>query len=224
MTTPPCFRKVNPGDFPVLYVSLSSRHHAAVDGRRIRRDHAGAADFAVARHRPGAGLRRAEIRRARPGRSGRGGGAQHFARRHPHRRRQGQFQHAGRHAAGPERRRDAARHRRDAARGRLPRRGRGLSQRRAGQAQRDRARRSTASRTTRSRPGSTTTRAIVLAIQRQPDANTVEVVDVVRAELPAIRAQVPAVDPDGDAVRPLDLDPRGGRRRAGDAGDRHLRW
>jgi HAE1 family hydrophobic/amphiphilic exporter-1 len=35
-------------------------------------------------------------------------------------------------------------------------------------------------------------RAIVLAIQRQPDANTVEVVDMVRAKLPQMRAQVPA--------------------------------
>jgi HAE1 family hydrophobic/amphiphilic exporter-1 len=35
-------------------------------------------------------------------------------------------------------------------------------------------------------------RAIVLAIQRQPDANTVEVVDAVKAKLPSFRAQVPA--------------------------------
>ncbi len=35
-------------------------------------------------------------------------------------------------------------------------------------------------------------RAIVLAVQRQPDANTVEVVDLVRNKLPAMRAQVPA--------------------------------
>ena len=34
-------------------------------------------------------------------------------------------------------------------------------------------------------------RAIVLAIQRQPDANTVEVVDGVREKLPAMRAQIP---------------------------------
>ncbi|HET7805164.1 MAG TPA: efflux RND transporter permease subunit [Pseudolabrys sp.] len=34
-------------------------------------------------------------------------------------------------------------------------------------------------------------RAIVLAIQRQPDANTVEVVDLVRGKLPQMRAQVP---------------------------------
>jgi HAE1 family hydrophobic/amphiphilic exporter-1 len=35
-------------------------------------------------------------------------------------------------------------------------------------------------------------RAVVLAIQRQPDANTVEVVDSVRAKLPQLRVQVPA--------------------------------
>ncbi len=34
-------------------------------------------------------------------------------------------------------------------------------------------------------------RAIVLAIQRQPDANTVQVVDMVREKLPQMRAQVP---------------------------------
>ena len=34
-------------------------------------------------------------------------------------------------------------------------------------------------------------RAIVLAIQRQPDANTVAVVDMVRDKLPAMRAQIP---------------------------------
>ncbi len=34
-------------------------------------------------------------------------------------------------------------------------------------------------------------RAIVLAIQKQPDANTVAVVDAIRAKLPALRAQIP---------------------------------
>jgi HAE1 family hydrophobic/amphiphilic exporter-1 len=34
-------------------------------------------------------------------------------------------------------------------------------------------------------------RAIVIAIQKQPDANTVAVVDAVRAKLPALRAQIP---------------------------------
>ncbi|HWP25380.1 MAG TPA: efflux RND transporter permease subunit [Xanthobacteraceae bacterium] len=36
------------------------------------------------------------------------------------------------------------------------------------------------------------TRSIVLAIQRQPDANTVAVVDAVKALMPSLRAQVPA--------------------------------
>jgi HAE1 family hydrophobic/amphiphilic exporter-1 len=36
------------------------------------------------------------------------------------------------------------------------------------------------------------TRAIALAVQRQPDANTVEVVDAIKAALPAITAQLPA--------------------------------
>jgi len=36
------------------------------------------------------------------------------------------------------------------------------------------------------------TRAIMLAIQRQPDANTIAVVDAVRERLPSFRAQVPA--------------------------------
>lgn len=35
-------------------------------------------------------------------------------------------------------------------------------------------------------------RAVVLAVQRQPDANTVEVVDLVRSKLPQFRAQIPA--------------------------------
>ena len=47
---------------------------AALGGERIWRDHAGAADFAAAGRGPGAGVRRAEIRRARAGRSGRRGG------------------------------------------------------------------------------------------------------------------------------------------------------
>ena len=38
----------------------------------------------------------------------------------------------------------------------------------------------------------TDTRAIVLAIQRQPGTNTVEVVDAIRALLPTFRAQLPA--------------------------------
>src|SRR5476651_1882111 len=61
-------------------------------------------------------------------------------------------------------------------------------------------------------------RAVVLAVQRQPDANTVAVVDMVREKLPTMRAQVPPAIR-MEAVRPLDLDPRGGERCAGNAGD-----
>ena len=63
-------------------------------------------------------------------------------------------------------------------------------------------------------------RAIVLAIQKQPDANTVAVVDPVLAKLPALRAQIPpSVDDAGDDG-PLDLDPPGGQRRRGNPADR----
>ena len=124
------------GRLPGAVRQHALRHHAAVGGRRLRRNGAGAADLAIAGRRAGAGLWRAEIRRARAGRSGRGGGAQHLARRHPHRGGQGQFQHAGRRRCRARAKRNAAGHRRNAARGRLPRRGRGLPQRRAGQARR----------------------------------------------------------------------------------------
>ena len=155
MTTPPSFRKVNPGDSPILFISLRSRHAAAVQDQRIRRDHHRAADFAIGRRRAGAGLWRAEIRRPCAGRSGRRGRAQHLARRCPHRRRQGQFQRAGRHAFRPEPEHHAGRDQRDGARRRLSRRRRRVSQRPADQAERDRARHRRASKTTRSRPGST---------------------------------------------------------------------
>ena len=53
---------------------------------------------------------------------------------------------------------------------------------------------STACKTTRSRRGITRhgTRAIVLAIQRQPGANTVEVVDNIKRMLPQFSEQIPA--------------------------------
>ena len=79
MTTPPGFRKVNPGEFPILFIAiisptlpLSTVHEYA--------DTIAQQDLAAARRRPGADLRRAEIRRARAGRSGGGGRARHLAR------------------------------------------------------------------------------------------------------------------------------------------------
>ena len=60
-------------------------------------------------------------------------------------------------------------------------------------------------------------RSIVLAIQRQPDANTVEVVDRVKAMLPQFRDELPptvSIDLLNDRS---DLDPRCGARRRNDA-------
>ena len=51
-------------------------------------------------------------------------------------------------------------------------------------------------------------RSIVLAIQRQPDANTVAVVDAVKAQAAGVPRADPALDHDGTADGPLDLGPR----------------
>ena len=195
MTTPPFFRKVNPGDFPVLFISLISPTLPLSTVDEYGEIAAGAADLAAPRRRPGAGLRRAEIRGARPGRSGRGRGAQHLARRHPHRPGQGQFQHAGRHAVGA-----AAQNVTLIASGAMQH-ARRLSQ--ASSSPSATARRSsstrspassTASRTTRSRAGSTTSAPIVLAIQRQPDANTVDGRRLGQGAAAALPRAGPAVD------------------------------
>ena len=191
MTTPPFFRKVNPGDFPVLYVSLRSDTMPLSTVDDYAENGAGAADLAVAGRRAGAGLWRAEIRRARAGQSGGSGGAQYFARRHPQRRRQGQFHHAGRHADRPERRasrcwppapcehaadyRDVVVAYRNGAPVKLNQIAHVIDSVENDQIA----------------TWFNDARAIVLAIQRQPDANTVAVVDLVRDKLPAMRAQVP---------------------------------
>ncbi len=67
-------------------------------------------------------------------------------------------------------------------------------------------------------------RSIVLAIQRQPDANAVAVVDAVKEPSADVPRAGAGVDQHGPAQRPLDLDPRLGRRRAGDAGSSRSCW
>ena len=52
MTIPPSFRKVNPSDFAVLFISLSIRDAAAVGGQRIWRHHHRAGAFANSRASP----------------------------------------------------------------------------------------------------------------------------------------------------------------------------
>ena len=66
-----------------------------------------------------------------------------------------------------------------------------LSQRGACPVARYRARVSTASRTPNWRPGTTAQPAVILDIQRQPGANTIQVVEAVRALLPKLAASLP---------------------------------
>ena len=76
------------------------------------------------------------------------------------------------------------------------------------------ARHRTRSRTTRPPAGTTRTRAIMLGVYRQPEANTVEVVDRVKALLPSFDSQLPR----GASLHVLNdrsrLDPRRRPRRA----------
>ena len=68
MPTPPSYQKVNPADQPILYLALNSPTLplSAVD--EYARDPDRAADLDGQRRGPGAGLRLAEVRRARPAR------------------------------------------------------------------------------------------------------------------------------------------------------------
>ena len=201
MTTPPFFRKVNPGDFPVLFISLISPTLPLSTVNEYGETLLAQQISQLSGRRPGAGLRRAEIRRARAGRSGGGGGAQHLARRHPHRRCQGQFQHPGRHAdrARPATSRctasGAMRHADDYRNVVV-----GLAQRRAGQARRNRQRhRQRRERQDRElvqrRPRRSCSRS-----SGSPTPTRSRWSTLVSDQLPQFRAQVPAVDPHGDAA------------------------
>ena len=69
MPTPPSYSKVNPADTPVIYLAITSDTMPLYRARRIRRDDHGAAHLHRRRRGAGAGLRRAEVRRAHPARS-----------------------------------------------------------------------------------------------------------------------------------------------------------
>ena len=64
-------------------------------------------------------------------------------------------------------------------------------------------------------------RAVVLAIQRQPGTNTIEVVDAVRKLLPTFRAAAAGRGEPGRRLRPLGGHPRVGPRRAVHAAAHH---
>jgi len=117
MTVPPSFRKVNPGDSPIIMFSLVSAtlplstvdDYGEITLAQQISQLPGIAQVQV--------FGRAEIRRTGAGRSRRRGIPRHFARRCQNLRWQDQFQHAGRH-----RRRRKAEHHPDGDRGHAHRR------------------------------------------------------------------------------------------------------
>ena len=67
MPTPPSFRKVNPGDQPIISLFLTSPNMRLSDLDEYAEIHDGAAHFHGGRRGPGAGLRLRQICRARAG-------------------------------------------------------------------------------------------------------------------------------------------------------------
>ncbi len=98
MTTPPSYRKVNPGASAVLQLTLVSQEPSAVDGQRICGNQHRPAAFHASRSGADRDFRSAEIRRSCPGRSRPARGPGHFDRRGPTRGRGGELDHAGRGA------------------------------------------------------------------------------------------------------------------------------
>ena len=149
----------------------------------------GAAHLDGRGRRPGAGLRRAEVRRARPARPARSSPPAASAST----RSAARSQHANVNLPtgilyGPDKSLHHAGRRAAHRRRRVPAADRRLPRRQAGAPRRRSARSSTASRTTRSRPGSSTSARIILAIQRQPGTNTVEVAQRGQAAAADVRA------------------------------------
>ena len=65
-------------------------------------------------------------------------------------------------------------------------------------------------------------RCVYLSIQKQPGINVVQIVDAIKALLPAIRDAAAGVGDARRPQRPLGHDPRVGARRQADAGDRPI--
>ena len=170
------------------------RRPADLQGRRLRLHDPGAEAFDRARAFGRSRIvRPAALRDARPGRSRRARGARPRPR--------GCAQRAGgdpiNRPKGVLDRRAAdlhARHQRPAVqRGAFHERHRRLPQRRAGAARRMSPMSSTECRTAASAPGTTTPPAEVLAIQRQPGANIIELVDTIKEMMPQLEAVDPAL-------------------------------
>ena len=211
---PPSYEKVNPADQPVLYLALTSKTLPLLAARRVRRDHDGAAHLDGRGRRAGAGLRPAEVRRARPARPA-------AARQPRHRHRRG-------------RRRRAQRQRQPADRDPVRAADRRSPSRPTGRSSTRRATGRSSSRTATARRSASATsadvvdgvendktaawyndeRSISLAIFKQPGTNTV----AGRRGGPQAAADVPeaaaGVGLAPRPLRPLGVDPRLGQRRA----------
>ena len=230
MTTPPSYRKVNPADAPVLFVALTSPSMSAVGPERLRREPDLAHALDARRRGAGQRLRPEALRGARARAARRAGGAQHHPRRAGRRRsRAANANTPGRHAGRPAPDADHPGQPAAAQRGRVrqPDRRHAATATRCGCATWPRSR--TASRPSRPASWVNGERVDLLAIQRQPDANTVAVVDAVRAALPALparscRPRCRSTWSNDRSVSIRDAHPRrephaGAHRRAGGAGD-----
>ena len=188
MTTPPTFRKVNPADSPDLLRRDDVDDAAALQGRRVRREHARAAPVDGRGRGAGQRVRLAEIcgaHRARPA------GAREPPARHRRgrvrRSRSGSVEQPVGTLYGPDRvfnlqvERPARRRRRRSARSIVS-----LSQRRAGAPRRHRRRLPTACRTTRTRPGSASSAASCWRSRSSRARTRSPVVERIRALLPAV--------------------------------------
>ena len=192
MPRPPTFRKVNPADSPILYLGVSSStlplsevdEYAEVNiAQRISTvngvaqvDVYGSQKYAVrvqvdpdALASRGIGIE--EVRTALA---------------------QGQLQSSRRHAGRPQQGLHDRDHRTALIGGPVPAVDRQLSQRSSGSSGRDRARNGQRRERTRTASWFNGKRSILLAIQRQPGTNTVEIVDGIRKMLPALQQQMPA--------------------------------
>ena len=192
MPRPPSYQKVNPAEQPVFYLALDSATLPHVHRRRIRRYPAGAAHLHGQRRLARAGLRRAEVRRARAGGPRQAGRARHRHRRSaaaPSPAATPICPPAGWMATSRRSPSNPAASLSNAAG--LPAHHRGLAQRHARCAWKQLGNVIDSVENDKIVAWYNNKRAVILAIQRQPGTNTVEVVDSIKKLLPQFRKEIP---------------------------------